>query len=167
MNTEDFLNSAGKNVKLVLPEQKKADPVKPKKSATQAVKPPKQYVALDRILVKPIEPARESSGGIALAKQSVLSEIALTTIGQIIGMGPSAYTAITSDGVDFSKGRVPKVGDWITYRKHAGQPQLLKHKAADRLDAADSPRLLLMQDNDVLSIFESEEEARKVWGWIG
>lgn len=165
MDSSQFLKSAGKDVKLVVPDQKKAAAPKPK--APKIVKPPKQYVMLDRILVRPIEPKRSTAGGIEFASQTVRSEIALTTVGQVVGMGPGAYTAKTVDGVDFSAGRTPKVGDWITYKKHAGQPQFIKRDAADKLDAVDSPRLLLMADNDALTIFDSEEEARKVWGWIG
>ena len=124
---------------------------------------------MDKIMVRPMDPPKESGGGILLSEKTVSAEIALTTVGQVMDVGSLCFTANTKDGVDYSKEkRQVTVGTWILYRKHAGQPVFVRQgNDGQKLDKNRAPRLLVMTEEDILGVFKNEEEARKVWAWCG
>lgn len=126
---------------------------------------PRGHVVLDFLEVQPLDPPTESSGGLTFAKTTVLAGRAMTCVGQVIDIGSRAFTAHTRDGVDYpSETYKPAVGDWIMFTPRSGIPQPVKDiKSADPQLA---PRRLLIKDNDVIKVFDSEAEARKVLAWV-
>ena len=75
-----------------------------------------------RVLIRPFEPPKESSGGIVLPDEARQSEEHLTYVGQIVAMGDLCYKAQTRSGIDLSHiNPKPQVGDWIMYGTYGGQ----------------------------------------------
>lgn len=125
---------------------------------------PEGELALDSVLVVPKVPPRKSAGGIEYSSRSRAAELASTTVGQVLKVGPLAYTTVTRDGLDFSKATKAKVGDWIIYTKSAGQTTLLRDDSVT--DMVDCPRFLILSDADIKYIFKDEAEANLVWSWM-
>lgn len=147
----------------------KGAPVKAAPVKMAKVEWPILWPFLDKIMVRPMDPPKESGGGILLAEKTVSAEIALTTVGMVMDVGSLCFTAHTKDGVDYSKEkRAVKVGTWVLYRKHAGQPVFVRQgNDGQKLDKNRAPRLLMMTEDDILGVFHNEAEARKVWAWCG
>jgi hypothetical protein len=135
--------------------------------APRVFRMPKGKIALDSIIVVPKIPARKSKGGIEYPGRSRAAELANTTVGQVIDIGPLAYTTVTRDGLDFTKAARAAVGDWIIYTRNAGQTTLLREEGVEfNKDMTDCPRFLILSDADIKYIFESKEEADLVWSWV-
>ena len=126
---------------------------------------PHGYCPLDRIVVIPRMPP-QYLGSIAVSRKSRLVEIALTQVGKIHYIGPAAYTAHTADGVDYKLPPLPKVGDWVFYKSKAGSPMLIKRSADQQLDSAEATRVLIMEDRDILFVFDTEADSKMVWSWL-
>lgn len=157
VSSEDFLNRQIKTKPLNIP-------VIDKTRKQRLFVLPKGRLPLDTILVVPIDPPKYSDGGIEYPKKARAAEQALTTVGQVMQIGPLAYTTVTRDGLDFTKAVQAKVGDWVIYTKSAGQITLLRDpEATDQLDC---PRFIIMSDADIKFIFDSKEEAERVWSWV-
>jgi co-chaperonin GroES (HSP10) len=128
---------------------------------------PKGRIALDSIIVVPKTPPRKSAGGIEYPGRSRAAELANTTVGQVLLVGPLAYTTVTRDGLDFSKAEKAKEGDWVIYTRNAGQNTLLRDEQGHYgADMTDCPRFLILSDADIKFIFDSKEEADLVWSWV-
>lgn len=96
-----------------------------------------------RVLVRPYEPPKTSSGGIELPPEALESEQLLTYVGQIVAMGDQCYTAVTRSGIELAKmNPKPKVGDWVMYGTYGGQKIITKAGA----------KYLLMNDDGIMGI---------------
>ena len=128
---------------------------------------PEIYAYADKIAVLPLEPQTKSAGGIEYDAKTVAAERAMTTVGQVKKIGSLCFTAVTKDGLDYgSEKHKFAVGSWIVYKKHAGQQLFVRQKGDGmQLESRSAPRYLLMTEDDVLAVFPTEEEARKVWAW--
>jgi|TARA_R110002020_G_scaffold48763_1_gene138948 chaperonin GroES len=92
-----------------------------------------------KVLVKPIEPKKESSGGILLPEMAREAEEYLIAHGHIISMGEMAYR--DRDTGQTWKGKWPKVEDHVTFGKYAGQKLIV-----------DGEKLLILNDDEITSI---------------
>lgn len=165
-SSEDFLNRQIRNKPLRIKGAEDAIPAQ--FVAPRVFRMPRGKLALDSIAVMPIIPPKRSAGGIEYAGRSRQAEAALTTVGQVLQVGPLAYTTVTRDGLDFSKAVRANVGDWVIYTKSAGQIVLLRDDGPQEKDydaKVDSPRFLILSDADIKFVFESKEEAMLVWSW--
>lgn len=75
-----------------------------------------------RVLVVPRRPPTKSKGGLLIAQNARDAERHLNYIGQVVAMGELAYKS----DVFRDMTHIPKVGDWVIYGRHAGQPLLYK-----------------------------------------
>ena len=104
-----------------------------------------------RVLIRPFEPAKQSTGGIELPAEALTSEEHLTYVGQIVAMGDQCYTAISRSGIDLSKmNPKPKVGDWIMYGTYGGQKVVTKS----------GTKYLMMNDDGIMGIVKDPASFR-------
>lgn len=104
-----------------------------------------------RVLIRPFEPPKESSGGIVLPDEARESEEHLTYVGQIVAMGDQCYKVITRSGIDLSKiDPKPKVGDWIMYGTYGGQKIITKS----------GTKYLMMNDDGIMGIVKDPASFR-------
>lgn len=75
-----------------------------------------------RILILPVRPKKISKGGIMIAESARTAESVLNYIGQVVALGPLAYTSERFKLPDGSMIEPPKVGDIVIFGKYAGQP---------------------------------------------
>lgn len=95
-----------------------------------------------RVLVMPLKPKKKTASGIVLPDSAQRNEMHVNYIGQIVAMGPLAYKSEVFQGlVD-----PPKVGDWVAYGQHAGQPMVFK-----------GTRFLVVNDKEILCRLDSPD----------
>ena len=92
-----------------------------------------------KVLVKPIEPKKETAGGILLPDSSIEAEEYLVAHGHIMAMGQLAYRDRGTGEV--WKGTWPKTEDHVTFGKYAGQKLIV-----------DGEKLILLNDDEITSI---------------
>jgi len=90
---------------------------------TPVVEPGTWYVTL--LCYKPNE---ETRGGLAFASSTIEAQNVFQSVGKVLYVGPLAFKGRTNSGLDMSTGRVPKVGEYWAYPRHAGQPYPLRAK---------------------------------------
>ena len=98
-----------------------------------------------QVLVQMRSPRTETSGGIALAAESIRNEIMLEQVGQVIAMGPQAYGHDKFQGVPFCQ-----IGDWVLVGQYAGVPVPLKQGHA-----------VLVNDDEIKAVLTRPELVRK------
>lgn len=104
-----------------------------------------------RVLVRPYEPPKHTTGGIELAEETRESEKLLTYVGQIVAMGDQCYKAVTRSGIELTNiDPKPKVGDWIIYGTYGGLT--IKTKAG--------AKYLLMNDDGIMGIVKDPASFR-------
>ncbi len=94
---------------------------------------------------EPIKAKEVSRGGIVLAQQTQDAEQYLTYIGKILAVGDLAFTSEKFKGQE----HFPKVGDWVGYGKHAGQPMMFR-----------GLRLVTLNDDNILFTVPNPEGFR-------
>jgi chaperonin GroES len=92
-----------------------------------------------KVLVKPIEPKKQTKGGIYLSDKSQDAEEYLVSHGHIIAIGEMAYCE--RDTGRRWKGTWPEIQDHVTFGKYAGQKLFVKGE-----------KLLLLNDDEITSI---------------
>lgn len=101
-----------------------------------------------RVLVMPVQPKKQSKGGILLVESARDAEGHLQIVGKIASLGPLAFRSWkfargVGDYIRILTGRrvswAPKVGDWVVYGRYTGQRMEFKRT-----------RLVLMNDDEVL-----------------
>ena len=108
-----------------------------------------------KILVRPKQPKKMSTGGIAMPGEVTDAEQAMTYVGQVEAIGEAAFMATTQGGINMTAFKVkPKVGDWIVYAPFAGQKMRMK---------GDDTILILMNDTEVQAVID---EPDSFWSWI-
>lgn len=102
-----------------------------------------------RILVMPIQPKKQSTGGIVLVESARDAEAHLQFVGRLAAFGPVAFrsekfAAGPDDLKRIAAGErvadAPNIGDWVIYPRYAGQRCEYK-----------GTRLVLMNDDDLLA----------------
>lgn len=91
------------------------------------------------LLVQPLAAPRKI-GEFFMPDQFVSAQEYLTTVAEIIAMGPACFKGTTKSGVSLTSVDF-KVGDWLIYPKHVGQ----------ELKLATKQRVLIIQDTDVIA----------------
>jgi co-chaperonin GroES (HSP10) len=107
-----------------------------------------------KVLVRPKQAPKQSSGGIVFANETTEAEQSLVYVGQILAMGDAAFTATTQGGIKLDRMRRPKVGDWVVFAPFAGQKMRVK---------GDESLLILMNDTELQGIIENPED---YYAWI-
>lgn len=107
-----------------------------------------------KVLVRPKQAPKQSSGGIVFASETTEAEQSLVYVGQVLALGDAAFTAKTQGGVLLSHIRKPKVGDWVIYAPFAGQKIRVK---------GDDSLLILMNDTELQGIIENPED---YYAWV-
>lgn len=94
------------------------------------------------ILLKPIEVKRKTAGGIELPAETQEAMGYLRTVGQVVAMGPECYTHPKfAGGAPWCQ-----VGDWVRYRQHTGQKELIKGADGNPVE------LRYIHDDEVLGV---------------
>lgn len=114
------------------------------------------------VVIEPRPPVKQI-GTIVTSAKSQAADQALETVGKLLAVGSLAFT-----GEGFTLPLPPGVGDWVLYRQHAGQKMRLKTNIgdADPDGTSLSKYILVMQDTDVLGVFQTTAEAEKFRSWI-
>ena len=76
--------------------------------------------SLYRIIVDPIEIEEYTEVGIKYAKETIEAQQYLRYYGQVISMGPLAYSDDRFVDAEGFRHRGCEVGDWIVYGQHTG-----------------------------------------------
>lgn len=131
---------------------------------TATVPPPRPVTY--QIVVEPRKPKAASVGGIVFAKRTRQADQAMQSIAKIVAIGPLAWTK--ESNLFLPDDQRPKVGDWIVFRQHAGQPVRIAKKGGNEYAFDDQLEEFykILLDTDVLGQFESEEHANKFYGWV-
>src|SRR5438105_2606945 len=103
-------------------------------------------------------PKTVSRGGLALADSTVEAQNVFQSVGKVLYVGPLAFTGKTNSGIDMAAGRVPKVGEYWAYPRHAGQPYPLRAKYDGGLKAIQ----LVLKDTELLG-FVPDPDAIVTW----
>lgn len=91
-------------------------------------------MALWRILVEPYAPPTTTAGGIELAQETLDTALLLSSMGQVVDVGPMAFQ---------NKAATPEpseVGDWILFRSNAGM----------RVKLRDGREYVILNDDEIL-----------------
>jgi co-chaperonin GroES (HSP10) len=92
-----------------------------------------------KVLVQPIEPKKQTKGGVYLPDESVAAEEFLVAHGIILAMGDLAYRDRSTG--ELWKGSWPQVEDHVTFGKYAGQKLIVNNQ-----------KLILLNDDEVTAI---------------
>jgi co-chaperonin GroES (HSP10) len=104
-----------------------------------------------RLLVEQLQPKTTTEGGIALADSTLEAEKSLTSIGRVLQIGHSAFTAKTPSGILLSdEPNIPKVGDYVLYQRYAGQ----------EIDMRNGRKLRILLDTEVLMLVSDPDQIR-------
>lgn len=120
-----------------------------------------------RVIVRP-KPAAKQVGLIALAARTKNADLATRTIGQVLKIGPLAWTA-TFEGMDYRSDATAhsiKPGDWVIFRQGCAQKIKIGRREAEFPD--DEPEdqfLLLMSDTDIFAKL-TPEQAGAFFDWV-
>lgn len=128
-----------------------------------SVKPPTPLTY--QVVIEPRRPKASSVGGIVFAKRTRQADQALQSIGKIIAVGPLAWTG---SGFTLGESERPKIGEWVVFRQHGGQPLRIAKKGGNEYSFDDQLEEFykVLLDTDVLAKFDSEEHANKFYGWV-
>jgi co-chaperonin GroES (HSP10) len=74
-----------------------------------------------RVVLQIPQPPETSAGGLVMPTEYIDRKEFASYVGYVIDMGPLCYTAITRSGIDLSKAKKCKVGDWVHFGKHDGE----------------------------------------------
>ena len=105
-----------------------------------------------RLLIEPAPIPKTSAGGIDLPEETVAALQYLRNVGQVMGMGPLAFQnddrfMDTDDAGNKRPVHSCKVGDWVVFAKHSGQPVMV--------DVAGETRTFkLFNDDEVLAVVD-------------
>ncbi len=102
------------------------------------------------IIVKPYKRAEKTQGGIIIPGMAAKEDVHQTQVGQVIDVGPLAYTNKELTGSE------PwcKVGDWVMYPRIAGSMVFKKRTGGDQEDQA----FRRIKDDDVDSIISNPDD---------
>lgn len=93
-----------------------------------------------RVLLKPKDVEKVTKGGIYIPDTIAEKERLATTVGRVVGIGPTAW-------YDFPGEPWCKVGDLVMYGKYGGK----------MVDAPDGNKYVLINDEDCLAIVSEED----------
>tara|TARA_R100000388_G_C7237102_1_gene158563 strand:+ start:489 stop:902 length:414 start_codon:yes stop_codon:yes gene_type:complete len=104
-----------------------------------------------KILIQPAEIATETKGGIILPEMAKDNQQILTAHGYVVAIGELAYRD-RDTGAKWRQETTPKVGDFVTFGKYAGQKIVVNNV-----------RFILLNDDEITSILP---EGVKVTAYI-
>lgn len=115
------------------------------------------------VLIRPRR-APKRKGMILLPEDTREADEATNTVGEVIALGDLAYKTKPA-GLDYALDtNAPKVGDWVRYTKHAGQPFKVRNPDATGEDDQ-SERYVIVSDTDILGVIPASEVGNHV-GWV-
>ena len=104
-----------------------------------------------KILIQPAEISTETKGGIILPETAKDNQQILTAHGHVVAIGELAYRD-RDTGAKWRQETTPKVGDFVTFGKYAGQKIVVNNV-----------RFILLNDDEITSILP---EGVKVTAYI-
>jgi co-chaperonin GroES (HSP10) len=111
-------------------------------------------VTLWRVLIEPVEPIKETAGGIALASSTVDAQQLVTSVGRILQLGAFAFKSKTNAGLNLAdEPNNPKVGDYVLFEQYAGQEVKLRTGKCVRV----------LNDTEILSVVTDPDQ---IWSYI-
>ena len=100
-----------------------------------------------RLVIDPIHIEDTTDGGIMLAPEIVRAQEYLRYVGQVVDIGPVAYSDEKFGGVPWCK-----VGDWIAFNRNTGQ-EVVAELPDDRSDGGRKIGVYrIINDDDVMGI---------------
>ncbi len=103
------------------------------------------------VMIEPVEPPEETSGGIVIASSAREAEEIMITVGKIVQLGSLCFTGRTSSGLCLAdETDKPKVGDYVLYQRYTGQ----------RIKFRDGRQVLLLQDHELLAKVDDPSNLR-------
>jgi co-chaperonin GroES (HSP10) len=111
-----------------------------------------------RLLVKPRQPKRKTSGGILLPEEAVKAQKLTENLAQVIAVGPLAY----QDDKFREHPKAPRhrdceVGDWVLFNRHSGLTVDI------RGDDGESVRYKFINDDDVIASSKNPDDVLSVF----
>lgn len=95
-----------------------------------------------RVVVQIPVPPEATDGGIVIPEEYRDRKEFASYVGYVVGIGPLAFTAVTRSGMDLSKAKKCKVGDWVHFGKHAGE----------KFRAVDGTLYIVLTDTEILGV---------------
>lgn len=112
----------------------------------EAVRVPVMEPASWFVLLLPIQPLKESAGGIELAETTQEAQRVFNHVGEILAVGPAVYMGETNSGIDMKKLPMPKVGEFWGFPQHSGQRYYLRERYSNGQKAYQ----LVLKDGELL-----------------
>lgn len=106
-----------------------------------------------RMLVKPLQDAKRSAGGIILADESQKYADVACFVGQVMAQGDECYSGRDDR---FSNGPWCQVGDWVAYARHVGQTVKMKNSS----NPEDDDEYMIINDEDVRAVVPDPSQIR-------
>ena len=104
-----------------------------------------------KVLIQPAEISTETKGGIILPETAKDNQQILTAHGHVVAIGELAYRD-RDTGAKWRQETTPKIGDFVTFGKYAGQKIVVNNV-----------RFILLNDDEITSILP---EGVKVTAYI-
>lgn len=110
-----------------------------------------------RLTVEPIEPVKQSEGGIELPPEVLDAIEKMAFVGKVLALGSLAYKAKPREGLDYQlETHAPQVGDYVVYGRHSGQ----------RVENRNGRLTVILNDTDVLAVLDSAQEAKEIVSYV-
>ncbi len=109
--------------------------------------------SLYRIIIDPIEPETESEGGLKYTNETIQAQEYLRYYGQVVSIGPLAFSDEKFVDVNGNRIRACEVGDWIVYGRHAGHDICVR-------EGRDVRRMRAINDDEVIAVIHDIEQVK-------
>jgi hypothetical protein len=98
------------------------------------------------VLLLPVQPTKETEGGIELAETTQEAQRVFNHVGRVLAVGPAVYGGKTNSGIDMKGLPRPEVGEFWAYPQHSGQRYYLRERYTNGQKAYQ----VVMKDGELL-----------------
>jgi len=98
------------------------------------------------VLMLPVQPIKETQGGIELADTTQEAQRVFNHVGEVLAVGPAVYGGTTNSGIDMKALAKPAVGEFWAFPQHSGQKYYLRERYTNGQKAYQ----LILKDHELL-----------------
>lgn len=98
------------------------------------------------VLLLPVQPIKDTDGGIELAETTQEAQRVFNHVGKVLAVGPAVYGGTTNSGIDMRRLPKPQVGEFWAYPQHSGQRYYLRERYSNGQKAYQ----VVMKDGELL-----------------